>query len=84
MMEKVEADYKVIKKDPPKFLRSEIVIGQQVNPYGSRILITKNNIYENPSDNNIESLGHFFYKDRLELDMILTELMKFTVTTSLK
>lgn len=77
LMQKVEGVYKVSRKSEPKFIRSHIIIGEDV--VHNRILITSNNIYENLDDNTAVKLGEFRFKDKKELLDILDELSKISV-----
>lgn len=65
--------WKVVAKEPPILLRSEITVTNLYN----KIQIGRNNIYKNPEDNNREELGSFRYKDMRELRQIISLLESY-------
>lgn len=70
LTQKVDRVLKVVAKNPPKFVRSEI----KLEKYTYKIDIIRVNIYENEEDNTIVPLGFVKSQDNKELSDILYKL----------
>jgi len=70
LMQKVELVLKVTPIDPPKFVRSELMVYKAWN----KITINKKNIYERMEDNTEFYMGSFQYENESELKFIIEKL----------
>lgn len=76
LLQKVEKVLKVIPKEPPQFIKSEILVGQSFAHGKTSIIITRHHIYKNHNDNVIEELGKFNYNGKGELAEIARQLQR--------
>lgn len=76
LTQRVEKVLKVVAKDPPKFVRSEIVLNK-TNFDNNRFNINQNYIYENREDNITELLGSIKYRNLEELNHIIDSIVDF-------
>lgn len=76
MMQRVDSIYKIVKKNPPKFIKNRIEID---NRSPNKIYIYSCNFYEDEKDNCKVQLGSFKYTDIREFNEIVYELNKLTL-----
>lgn len=72
LTQKVHSVLQIIPRDPPKFVKSEIMLTKSFN----KIEVTRVNKYVNTDDNTQYSLGYIKYADVSELEQIINKLAK--------
>lgn len=76
LMQRVDKIWKVISKEPPRFIRSEILLEKSSYGANFRLDIITHNIYADSKDDTRYRLGQILYKDNLELSWIIEALQK--------
>lgn len=76
LTQRVDSVLKVVAKNPPKFVRSEIKI--LLWPNGNNAQLQKLNIYENSDDNTLIQIGQLRYDSYRELQEIINKLKEIS------